>query len=112
MVTQIQVLAGQGVLAEFGEDPPDRYADAKSRKNYSGMSPITKASGPETGRIGSLRPQPTPKGTPCFCRPTAPCGHHLARAYYDQHRDRGATHYQSPRALANHTAEEVTHAAA
>jgi hypothetical protein len=29
---------------EFGDDP-DRYADAKSRKNYSGMSPITKASG-------------------------------------------------------------------
>lgn len=24
---------------------PDRYADAKARKNYSGMSPITKASG-------------------------------------------------------------------
>ena len=32
------------MLAEFGDDP-DRYADAKSRKNYSGMSPITKASG-------------------------------------------------------------------
>ena len=30
--------------AEFGDDP-DRYADAKARKNYSGMSPITKASG-------------------------------------------------------------------
>ena len=24
---------------------PDRYADAKARKNYSGMSPITRASG-------------------------------------------------------------------
>ena len=32
------------VLAEFGDDP-DRYTDAKARKNYSGMSPITKASG-------------------------------------------------------------------
>ncbi len=35
---------GARVLAEFGDDP-NRYADAKSRKNYSGMSPITRASG-------------------------------------------------------------------
>jgi hypothetical protein len=33
-----------GCSAEFGDDP-DRYADAKGQKNYSGMSPITKASG-------------------------------------------------------------------
>jgi len=32
------------VLAEFGDDP-HRYADPKSRKNYAGTSPITKASG-------------------------------------------------------------------
>ena len=32
------------VLAEFGDDP-NRYKDAKSRKNYAGTSPITKASG-------------------------------------------------------------------
>jgi transposase len=32
------------VLAEFGDDP-NRYANARARKNYSGMSPITKASG-------------------------------------------------------------------
>ena len=38
------VILGARVLAEFGDDP-DRYADAKARKNYSGMSPITKASG-------------------------------------------------------------------
>ena len=35
---------GARVLGEFGDDP-NRYADAKSRKNYSGMSPITRASG-------------------------------------------------------------------
>ena len=38
------VILGARVLAEFGDDP-DRYADAGARKNYSGMSPITKASG-------------------------------------------------------------------
>jgi hypothetical protein len=37
-----------GCCAEFGDDP-DRYADAKGQKNYSGMSPITKASGTKRG---------------------------------------------------------------
>jgi hypothetical protein len=36
------------ILAEFGDDP-DRFATAKSRKNYAGTSPITRASG--TSRI-------------------------------------------------------------
>ena len=35
---------GARVLGEFGDDP-NRYADAKSRKNYAGTSPITRASG-------------------------------------------------------------------
>jgi len=38
------VILGARVLAEFGDDP-DRYANAKSRKNYAGTSPITRASG-------------------------------------------------------------------
>src|SRR5256885_2099153 len=37
------VLAAR-VLAEFG-DAPNRYADAKARRNYAGTAPITKASG-------------------------------------------------------------------
>ena len=35
---------GARVLAEFG-DAPDRYADAKARRNYAGTAPITRASG-------------------------------------------------------------------
>jgi transposase len=35
---------GARVLAEFG-DAPNRYADAKARRNYAGTSPITVASG-------------------------------------------------------------------
>jgi len=35
---------GARVLGEFGDDP-DRYATAKSRKNYAGTSPLTIASG-------------------------------------------------------------------
>ena len=38
------MILGARVLAEFGDDP-NRYADAKSRKNYAGTSPITRASG-------------------------------------------------------------------
>ena len=46
----VQSLPGLGttlggrVLGEFGDDP-NRYADAKSRKNYAGTSPITRSSG-------------------------------------------------------------------
>ena len=32
------------MLAEFG-DAPNRYADAKARRNYAGAAPITRASG-------------------------------------------------------------------
>ena len=35
---------GARVLGEFGDDRT-RYADAKSRENYGGTSPVTKASG-------------------------------------------------------------------
>jgi transposase len=38
------MILGARVLAEFGDDP-NRYDDAKCRKNYAGTSPITKASG-------------------------------------------------------------------
>jgi hypothetical protein len=37
-------ILGARVLAEFG-DAQGRYADAKSRRNYAGTSPITRASG-------------------------------------------------------------------
>ncbi|WP_216918406.1 IS110 family transposase [Nocardia noduli] len=38
------VITGARVLAEFG-DAKDRYADAKSHKNYAGTAPITRQSG-------------------------------------------------------------------
>ncbi|MFF4621784.1 transposase [Nonomuraea jabiensis] len=37
-------LLGARVLAEFGDDPT-RYASAKARKNYAGISPVSRASG-------------------------------------------------------------------
>jgi transposase len=45
-------ILGARVLAEFG-DAPNRYADAKARRNYAGTSPITRASG--TSRVVMAR---------------------------------------------------------
>ena len=94
------VILGARVLAEFGDDP-DRYADAQSRKNYSGMSPITKASG--TKRVVLARYARNRRlGDALFLQAYAALRVSPgARAYYDQHRARGATHYQALRALAN-----------
>jgi transposase len=94
-----KVLAAR-VLAEFGDDP-DRYADARARKNYSGMAPVTRASGTRrvvlarharNRRVGDALYQQA------FCALTSSPG---ARAYYDRQRARGATHHQALRALAN-----------
>jgi hypothetical protein len=95
------VILGARVLAEFGDDP-DRYADAKSRKNYSGMSPITKASG--TKRVVLARYARNRRlGAALFLQaysrsePASPG----ARAFHDRQRARGTTRYQALRALAN-----------
>ena len=63
-------ILGARVLGEFGDDP-DRYADAKARKNYAATSPITRAS----GRRKSSRPgssTTTGSSTPSTPRPSPP----------------------------------------
>jgi transposase len=94
------VILGARVLAEFGDDP-GRYADAKARKNYSGMSPITKASG--TKRVVLARFARNRRlGDALFLQGFAALNNSPgARAFYDRQRARGATHYQALRALAN-----------
>jgi transposase len=94
------VILGARVLAEFGDDL-DRYADAKSRKNYSGMSPITKASG--TKRVVLARYARNRRlGDALFLQAySALRASPGARAFYDRQRARGATHYQALRVLAN-----------
>jgi len=47
---------GARVLAEFG-DAPNRYKDAKARRNYAGTSPITIASGTSRCSYWRSRPQ-------------------------------------------------------
>ena len=94
------VILGARVLAEFGDDP-NRYADAKHRKNYSGMSPITKASGTKRvvlARYARNRRLGDALFLQAFAALNASPG---AREFYDRQRARGATHYQALRTLAN-----------
>ncbi len=91
---------GARVLAEFGDDP-HRYADAKGRKNYSGMAPITRASG--TRRLVLARYARNRRLADALYHQafTALGVSPGARNYYDRQRARGATHHQALRALAN-----------
>jgi transposase len=91
---------GARVLAEFGDDPT-RYADPKARKNYSGMAPITRASG--TRRVVLARYARNRRLADALYHQafTALGVSPGARAYYDRQRARGATHHQALRALAN-----------
>jgi transposase len=93
-------ILGARILGEFGDDP-DRYCDAKARKNYAGTSPITKASGTKkvvlaryarNRRLGDALQQWA------FCSMRGSPG---AAAYYQQLRARNIGHQAALRQLAN-----------
>jgi transposase len=91
---------GARVLGEFGDDP-DRYATAKSRKNYAGTSPRTIASGTKRAVLARhVRNRRLYDAIDqwAFCSLTTSRG---CRAFYDQHRATGDTHHQALRALGN-----------
>lgn len=93
------VLAAR-VLGEFGDDP-QRFANSRARKNYSGQSPITRASGKKSvvlarhatnRRLGvalHLQAYGSLNGSPG------------TRAYYDAIRARGTGHHAALRQVAN-----------
>ena len=94
------MILGARVLAEFGDDP-DRYVDSRARKNYSGMAPVTRASG--TKRVVLARHARNQRLADAlyqqaFAALTRSPG---ARAFYDRQRARKVTHHQALRALAN-----------
>ena len=91
---------GARVLAEFG-DAPDRYADARARRNYAGTAPITRASG--TSRVVVARLARNKRlFDACYqwalCALTRSPG---ARAYYDAHDPGPHTAKVARRKLAN-----------
>ena len=94
------VVLGARVLGEFGDDP-NRYTDAKSRRNYAGTSPLTVASGKKrTVLARHVRNRRLYDAIDqwAFAALRASPG---ARALYDQHRAAGDTHHQALRALGN-----------
>jgi hypothetical protein len=96
-------ILGARVLGEFG-DEPNRYATAKSRKNYAGTSPITRASGTRKLVLARyIRNQRLADAIYlwAFAALTASPG---ARRYYDHRRAAGDTHHQALRALGNRLA--------
>ncbi|MGI3786223.1 MAG: transposase, partial [Janthinobacterium lividum] len=93
-------ILGARVLAEFGDDP-DRYADTRARKNYSGMAPVTRASG--TKRVVLARHARNQRLADALYQQAlaALTGSPGARAFYDRQRARGASHHRALRALGN-----------
>src|ERR1700722_18337838 len=94
------VVLGARVLGEFGDDP-NRYTDAKCRKNYTGTSPLTLASGKKRAVLARhVRNRRLYDAIYrwAFCALSTSPG---ARAYYDQRRAAGNTHHQALRALGN-----------
>lgn len=91
-------ILGARVLGEFGDDP-HRYADARSRKNYSGMSPITRTSG--TKRVVLARYARNKRLADALMQHAMSALNNSpgARAYYDQLRAKGNTHNQALRAV-------------
>jgi hypothetical protein len=94
------VILGARVLGEFGDDP-NRYTDAKSRKNYAGTSPLTVASGKKRAvlarRVRNRRLYDAIDQWALGAINNSPG----ARAFYDQHRAAGDLHHQALRALGN-----------
>jgi transposase len=94
------VVLGARVLGEFGDDP-NRYTDAKSRRNYAGTSPLTVASGKKHAVLARhVRNRRLYDAIDqwAFCAISTSPG---ARLVYDQHRGAGDTHHQALRALGN-----------
>ena len=96
----LAAVLGARVLGEFGDDP-GRYADARSRRNFAGTSPITRQSGKK--KTVHARFVHNARLVDAVCRQAqgALSGSAGARSYYDQQRARGLGHQPALRQLAN-----------
>jgi len=88
------------VLGEFGDDKK-RFIDARARKNYSGQSPITRASGKKSivlARYATNRRLGAALHLQAYSALGASPG---ARSYYEALRGRNIGHHAALRQLAN-----------
>ena len=93
-------ILGARVLGEFGDDP-NRYADVKSRRNYAGTSPLTRASGTKRvvlARYIRNRRLYNTIDQWAFSSITTSPG---CRDFYDHRRAKGDGHHQALRPLGN-----------
>ncbi len=94
------VTLGARMLGEFGDDP-ERYTDAKARKNYAATSPITIASGNyRSVHARWIRNERLHDATTQWAR-LAVNNSPGARVFYDEQRAKGASYHTAIRALAN-----------
>jgi transposase len=94
------MVLGARALGEFGDDP-NRYLDAKCRKNYASTSPITRASGKQRVVLARYARNRHLADT-CHMWAFAALGASPGvRAFYDDRRANGDTHNRALRALAN-----------
>ena len=96
----IGTVLGARVLGEFGDDRT-RFASAKCRKNFAGTSPVTQASGRShvvLARYARNRRLADALDRWAFCSLKPSPGAHR---YYSELRERGKTHGQALRQLAN-----------
>jgi len=93
-------ILGARVLAEFG-DAPDRYADAKARKNYAGTAPITRQSGKlKTVHARFIHNNRLVNAIDLWAGAATLHDPHV-RAYYHQLRARGLGHHAALRQIGN-----------
>lgn len=88
------------MLGEFGDDP-DRYADAKSRRNVAATSPLTIQSGKMQIITHRWIKNDRLHGAVIDWAFHATKRSPGAAAYYQEKRDAGSTHHQALRAVAN-----------
>jgi hypothetical protein len=96
----VGMVLGARVLGEFGDDP-NRYLNAKCRRNYAGTSPVTRASGKSRvvlARHARNRHLADALDQWAFCSMRSSPG---ARSYYLELRRREKSHRQALRQLAN-----------
>jgi hypothetical protein len=99
----VGTVLGARLLAEFG-DQPNRYANSKSRKNFSGMAPITRGSGK---RQEVVRRVAKKRRIADACHQWADCAYKIspgAKEYYRQLRSHGIGHNAALRSLGNRLA--------
>lgn len=96
----IGTVLGARLLAEFGDDP-NRYTDAKARRNYAATSPITRASGKNHTVSARRFKNPHLADTTDRWAVSAITADHAARRYYDELRTKGKSHPQALKSLAN-----------